>query len=143
MLSASGIFSLRGIMVLLIGLLISFRGLVPAGYMLEANPDDGSVIIRMCGGLEEHYVRFNPETGEMRSADGPADQEAPGDPQEDAPGAACPYALSAVVALPEPLPGEVLIGLYGPPLLSDRPVLVPVYSYKPVPVLPRGPPLFV
>ncbi len=143
MLSGSGIFSLRGVMVLLIGLLISFRGLVPAGYMLDADPDDGSIVIRMCGGLDEHYVRFNPETGDMAAVDGPADQEGPADPSEDAPGATCPYALSAVVALPEPVPAEVLTGLYGPPLLSDRPVLVPVHSYKPVPVLPRGPPLSV
>ena len=135
----TGIFSLRGVLVFLVACLVSIRGLVPVGYMIDASPDDGSIVIRMCGGLDEHYVRFNPETGEIRKMDAPAG-ETPVQPDEERQGSACPYALSAVADLPQPMPGEVLMGLYGPPLLSDRPVLVPVRSFKPSPVLPRGPP---
>lgn len=133
----------RGVFALLLTLLLAVRGLVPVGYMLDRAPEDGSVIIRLCGGVHERLMLFNPETGDMRELDA-EDGSAPVTPGDDAgSGASCPFALTSVFDLPE-ASGEILLGLFGPPLLANKPVYAPTSTRAEGPALPpRGPPVTV
>lgn len=57
-------FVLRLIILSLVGLL-AMRGSIADGYMVDRSNEDGSLIIRMCSGVDERLMRLNMSTGEL------------------------------------------------------------------------------
>ena len=125
--------------MLLLALVVGLRGMVPTGYMLDRAPADGSVIIRMCGGVDDHYMSFDPETGALRDVGDPG--KAPAKPADHDTKSTCPFALTAMFDMPK---DEALLQLafFGPPLLGDVPVIAaPETRPARPPLPPRGPPV--
>lgn len=95
-------FPLRAHLIRMLGAIalaaMILRGLVPAGYMLAAPTHAGELIsVQICrGGSGEANttVYLNPETGKYVDPD-----EGPAGSDSD-PAAACPFALTAHIALP-------------------------------------------
>ena len=131
----------RFLLLMALVLAMSARGAVPDGYMVDRSASDGSLIIRICGGLDDRFMRLDPETGQLSPVQPggmPADL-----PENEDTGThgTCPFALTAVFDLPQP---AALAGpaAFGQILLAGRvyhPPLVPSPASAPLP--PRGPPL--
>jgi len=132
----------RHVFILLMALLIAMRGAVAQGYMLDRSAEDGTITIRMCGGLETRLMRFDPETGALSNL--PAGQDDVPDqppPSDEAPGESCAFALGATTILPAPPAGPGL-PLDGPPLLAGKPLFDAPKPRAEGPSLPpRGPPV--
>ena len=127
--------------VLLLALVIGVRGMVPSGYMLDRADADGSVIIRLCGGVNDRFMAFNPETGAMEETGDP--DKAPADPQDQDAKSTCPFALTATFDVPKD-DAVLQLAFFGPPLLSAVPVIATPDSRAARPPLPaRGPPVRV
>lgn len=158
--------SLRAVQLLTFAFvaLITLRGLVPDGYMLDRSPETGAIVLRICGGLHEmdHGPAAAPATGtrashkmhdhQGHSASMPTGEAGPhgmmdgqpGDrPEHEQQGAMCPFALSSLmdtVAAPA-LPAMTAIRQ---PMLGGKPYTRPAVrpSARP-PMPPRSPPAAV
>lgn len=144
--------------------LITLRGLVPDGYMLDRSPETGAIVLRICGGLHEmdrgpaaapatgghtsHQMHDHQAhgasmpTGEAEP-DGMTDGQ-PGDmPEHEQQGAMCPFALSSLMdtAAAPALPAMIAIRQ---PMLGGKPYTRPAVrpSARP-PMPPRSPPAAV
>lgn len=127
--------------VMLLAMMVGLRGMVPAGYMPDRSPIDGSIIIRMCGGIDDHYMALDPETGTLKTVGDP--DKSPAGPQDHNSKSTCPFALTAMFDVPK---DEALIqtAFFGPPLLSAVPVVTAPETSPARPPLPaRGPPVRV
>ncbi|MEQ8559786.1 MAG: hypothetical protein RIB03_15860 [Henriciella sp.] len=142
--------------------LITLRGLVPDGYMIDRSPDTGAIVLRICGGLHEndhspatahvsgtnaghqmhehHSHGASMPSGEAAPSgmmDGPSDDN----PEHGSEGAMCPFALSSLmdsVTAPA-LPEMVAVRQ---PMLGGKPYFRPAVrpSARP-PMPPRSPPV--
>lgn len=113
--------------------------MVASGYMLDRSAEDGTIIVRMCGGLGGHDMVLDLRTGELTEPGETGDAPAPegGDEAQ----ATCPFAMTALFDVPAPAP-DWSRAAFGPPLLGDRPVpgpLRPAPASAPLPA--RGPPV--
>lgn len=125
--------------VLVLTLVIGLRGMVPTGYMLDRSVDDGRILMRLCGGIDAHFVAFNPATGAMEEVDDR--DKSPVGPQDQDAGSACPFALTATFDIPKD-DTLIQVAFFGPPLLANVPVVTaPDARTARPPLPPRGPPV--
>lgn len=141
--------------------MITLRGLVPDGYMIDRSPETGAIILRICGGLHEndrvpapahekgahagHQMHHHQGHGaSMPSGDaGPHSMmpEPSGDtPDHGTEGAMCPFALSSLTdtAAAPALPVMMAIRQ---PMLGAKPYTRPaVHPSARPPMPPRSPP---
>lgn len=131
--------SWRIALVVALALLLGVRSIVPTGYMVDTSGEDGQLIIRMCGGMGDRFMSFNPSTGALTPV-GKSDGPSPAAPDADDEASSCPFALTALADVPRS-PTVVIAGLFGPPLMAARPVpSAPTDpAFLPVPPV-RGPP---
>ena len=125
--------------VLLLALVVGVRGMVPTGYMLDRSADDGRIVMRLCGGIDDRFVAFNPETGAMEDVGDP--DKSPASPKDHDAKSTCPFALTATFDVPK---DDALIqtAFFGPPLLADVPIVAaPDARAARPPLPPRGPPV--
>lgn len=107
------------------------RGLVPAGYMLAAPAHAGELIsVQIChgSGFGNSTLYLDPETGKYVDPD-----DLPGEPDID-PGAACPFALSTQITLP-----DLQVSL-APALMPEHPERVSITEVVPGRGLAAPPP---
>lgn len=138
-LSAFGHFRRLAILTAMVAVLC-VRGALPAGYMPDRSAEDGSLIIRICGGLDERFMRLDPETGRLTPiAPGEAPAETPGE-DGDAGHGSCPFALTAAFDLPPPA-RDLSPPAFRRLQLASRPYHPPI-ARRPAaaPPPPRGPP---
>lgn len=124
-------------------LLMVMRGAVPAGYMLERSSETDSILIRICGGLGDRMMSFNPHTGKMSAidADQPGEPAGPQDDDRTMASDTCPYASTSVFDLALS-PEAFLAAAFGLPLLGGLPVVNTVSNWRShAPLPPRGPPI--
>ena len=111
--------------VLLLALVVGVRGMVPTGYMLDRSADDGRIVMRLCGGIDDRFVAF----------------KSPASPKDHDAKSTCPFALTATFDVPK---DDALIqtAFFGPPLLADVPIVAaPDARAARPPLPPRGPPV--
>lgn len=110
---------------------LGVRGLTPSGFMLDRDPSDGTVLVRMCAasatGGEPVHVRVALPNGET-------------DDGQSAETAGCPYALASAPVVPvapfaAPAPRFEPIVVAAP--LARAPELQPLHGTPPP---ARGPP---
>lgn len=128
--------SLRTGLVMLVVAAMMFRGAIPVNYMVERGAEDGTIIIRMCGGGDEdRFVRLDFDSGSISDIETDPDQK-----HGSADNETCPYALTEVFDLPVEKSFQP-VGLFGPPLLGGQPVFnLGARALARPPLPPRGPP---
>ncbi|WP_019960800.1 DUF2946 family protein [Woodsholea maritima] len=86
-------------MMLIALIAVMIKAVMPYGYMLDAG-SDGSMIVRICSGLNEdpQYLRFDPEEGSYTPIEDP--ESGHGSHDDDGALVHCPFALNTVVLAP-------------------------------------------
>ena len=134
-------FVLRLIILSLVGIL-AMRGSIADGYMVDRSSEDGSLIIRMCSGVDERLMRLNMTTGEL------TELSEQGDETTDVPGNRAFVCDFAAVQLTPP---PTFLAVTEPALYAERQVvwfaLKPIVSsaelaFRPPPTGPPSPSVF-